>query len=189
MKDSILNAPALLSLSWKKPLCGHIDASQEAVGGTLTQLDDDGNERIIAYYSKKLSDAEKNYTANDRELLGPISFLQRFRCYLEGSDFEMFTDNQVLKHLFTKPKLKRREARCLETLGNFDIFDINLKPTKFHVLGDVPSRLPHFINSNGHSSAIINVIKIERDYIIHGFENDKFLGLLLKGFREKFPSD
>ena len=49
----------------------------------------------------------------------------------------MLIDDQVLKHFFTKPKLSRREARWLGTLGNFGIFPITLKPGKIHVLGDV----------------------------------------------------
>ena len=87
--------------------------------GTLTQLDDDGRDRVIAFYSKKLSPTEADYTANDRKLLGLICFLERFRCYLEGASFEIFTDNQVLMCFFTRPKMSRKEARWLETLGNF----------------------------------------------------------------------
>ncbi len=70
----------------------------------MTQLDEAGKDRVLAFYSKKLSSAERNYTTNDRELLGIIYFLMRFRCYLEGSDFEIFTDNQVLKSFFNKAK-------------------------------------------------------------------------------------
>lgn len=70
---------------------------QTAVGGTLMKTDNEGHERVIAYYSKRLKPAEENYTSNDRELLGLVYFLKRFRCYLEGSSFEVFTDNQVQK--------------------------------------------------------------------------------------------
>ena len=78
LKKSITSAPILIPPDWKKPFRGHIDASETAVGGTLTQLDDQGKDRLIAFYSKKLDQAERNYTANDRELLGLIYFLQQF---------------------------------------------------------------------------------------------------------------
>ena len=123
-----------------------MDASQLAVGGTLTQLDDSGNDKAIAYFPKKLSPEEEDYCASDRELLGLVYFLKRFRCYLEGTTFEVFTDNQVLKNFFTKPSMSRKESRWLETLGNFGIFPINLKPGKIHVHGDVLSRAPHIMN-------------------------------------------
>eukprot|EP00171_Calliarthron_tuberculosum_P007413 IDg7413t1 len=114
-----------------------------AVGGTLAQIDDEGRERVVAYFSKRLSPAEENYSANDRELLAMVYFLKRFRCYLEGSSFELITDNQVLKHFFTKPQLSRREAMWLDLFGHFGITQVTLKPGKAHVLGDALSRIPH----------------------------------------------
>ena len=174
LKSSITSAPILIAPDWKKPFRGHIDASETAVGGTLTQLDADGRDRVIAFFSKKLSLAEQNYTANDRELLGLVYFLQRFRCYLEGTSFEIFTDNQVLKHFFTKPKLSRREARWLETLGNFGIFPITLKPGKIHVLGDTLSRAPHA------SMNSVEILSANVEEITDNYENDQVFGPLLK---------
>jgi RNase H-like domain found in reverse transcriptase len=108
LKHAVTSAPVLRSPDWKKPFRRHIDASQLAVGGTLTRMDEDDLEHPFAFYLKKLSPAEANYSANGKELLSLISFLQRFRCYLEGTEFEILTDNQVLKHFFTKPSLSRR---------------------------------------------------------------------------------
>ena len=67
LKTAITEAPILVSPDWEKPFRGHVDASQTAVGGMLTQLDENGRDRVIAFFSKQLSDAEANYTANDRE--------------------------------------------------------------------------------------------------------------------------
>jgi RNase H-like domain found in reverse transcriptase len=135
LKKAVTSAPILQSPNWKKPFKGHIDASQLAVGGAFTQIDDDGLEHPVAFYSKKLSPAEANYSENDRELLALISFLQQFMCYLEGTEFEIFTDNQVLKHFFTKPSFSRREARWSEILGHFGVFPITLKPGKNTCVG------------------------------------------------------
>lgn len=87
--------------NWDQPFRCHIDASALAVGGTLIQLDDDGYDRAVAYFSKRLNQAEENYRTNDRELLGLIYFLKQFRCYLEGTEFEVITNNQVLKNFFS----------------------------------------------------------------------------------------
>ena len=173
LKDAITSAPILVAPDWKMSFRGHIDASNIAVGGTLTQLDENGKDRVIAFFSKKLSPAEKNYRTNDRELLGLIYFLLRFRCYLEGSTFEIFTDNQVLKHFFTKHKLSRREARWLETLGNFAIFPINLKPGKIHVLGDTLSRAPHA------SVNVCQVLEVNSENLFN-YEEDSFFGSVCK---------
>ncbi len=60
-----------------------MDASQFSVGGTLTQRNDEASDRLIAYFSKKQSPAEKGYTANNWELPWYIFFLKRFKCSLE----------------------------------------------------------------------------------------------------------
>ena len=104
LKNSITQSPILVASDWKKPFRGHFDGSQLTVRGTMTQLNDDGRHQVIDFYSKKQSPTEADYTANDRELLGLICFLERFRCYLEDASFEIFTDSQVLKYFFTKPK-------------------------------------------------------------------------------------
>ena len=83
-------------------------------------------------------------------------------------------DNQVLKHFFTKPRLSRREARWIETLGNFEIFPITLELGKVHVLGDTLSRAPH-INVND-----IEAMTPSLDFITDGYKEDQFYGTLFK---------
>jgi len=187
LKTAITNAPILIAPDWSKPFRGHVDASQTAIGGTLTQQDENGMDRVISFYSKKLSPAEMNYTANDRELLGLVRFLERFRCYLEGSEFEMITDNQVLKHFFTKPKLSRREARWVETLGNFGVFPITLKPGKIHVLGDTLSRAPHAEKDPDVNA--IDVPFINFKDVITSYEEDQFFQPIVNAMDGKWPDN
>ena len=189
LKDAMIQAPILVAPDWRKAFRGHVDASQLAVGGTLTQLDENGKDRVIAFYSKKLSSTEADYTANDRELLALICFLERFRCYLEGVEFEIFTDNQVLKSFFSKAKLSRKEARWLETLGNFGIFPITLKPGKIHVLGDVLSRAPHVITGRNASFSNIEVPEINFEDIVTRYDDDQFFGPVVRAMEGDFPED
>lgn len=129
-KTSIAEAPTLITPNWEKPFRGHFDASHTSVGGMLTQVDENGKYTVIAFFSKKLSPAERNYTANHRELIALVRFLERFRCYLEGSGFEIITNIQVLKYFLINPKLRRRETRLVETLENVRIFSITVKPAE-----------------------------------------------------------
>lgn len=142
LKLRLTSSPILSHPDFKKPFKCHVDASQFAVGGTLTQVVD-GQEKAIAYFSRKLNKAQMNYSANDRELLGMIEFLTHFRCYLEGSTFEIVTDNQVLKYFFEKKDLSRREVRWSEILADFGVFPITLQKGSVHVLGDSLSRVGH----------------------------------------------
>ena len=131
------------------------------------------------------------YTANDRELFGLISFLNRFRCYLEGTEFEVFTDNQVLKIFFTKQKLSRKESRWLETLGNFGIFAITLKPGKIHVLGAVLSRAPHVMEKidDGLLCNDVEVPFVKHEDVITRYDEDQFFGPVVKAMEEEWPQD
>lgn len=86
--------------NWYISFRSHVDASAVVVGGTLIQLDTDRKDQAVAFFSKRLSPAEENYSADNCELLRRVYFLKRFRCYLQGSEFEVVTDNQVLKYFF-----------------------------------------------------------------------------------------
>lgn len=113
LRGALTSAPILVPPDWANAFRCHVGASQEAVGGILAQLDDTGSERVVAYYSRKLSIAEQNCTANERGRIGLVYNLKRFRCYLEGSSFEFFKDNQVLEAFMGKKNLSRKEARWL----------------------------------------------------------------------------
>lgn len=72
LRERLISAPVMMA-----PNCGKLfscltDASQREVGGTLTQYNDKKEDRGISSFSKRLSTAEENYSANDREHLGVL---------------------------------------------------------------------------------------------------------------------
>ena len=69
------------------------DASDTAVGAVLSQ---GSRQDPLAFYSKKLSTAEKKYSAFDRELLALYLSVKHFRATLEGHAFTIFTDHKPL---------------------------------------------------------------------------------------------
>lgn len=101
LKQTLDKYPILVAPDWNKLFHCHTDASQIALGGTLTQLDQNGAERVVAYVSKKLRLAEETHTENNRELLALVYVLRRLRGYIEGSEFDVIPDKQALKHLAT----------------------------------------------------------------------------------------
>ena len=58
------------------------DASDYGVGAVLSQLDDSGNEKVIAYASKALSPREQKYSATEKEALAVKFGTGHFRVYL-----------------------------------------------------------------------------------------------------------
>ncbi|GFH13524.1 uncharacterized protein HaLaN_09424 [Haematococcus lacustris] len=81
VKHSLTSAPVLALLDFTKPFELVVDASFDGIGAVLQQ-----EGRPLAYHSRKLSSAERNYTTGEQELLAVHDALQVWRCYLEGSE-------------------------------------------------------------------------------------------------------
>ena len=71
------------------------DASDFAVGGSLHQFHD-GSWHPLAFFSKKLTTAERKYATFDRELLALYLGIKQFHHYVEGRSFTDFTDHKLL---------------------------------------------------------------------------------------------
>ena len=74
----------------------------------------------IAFSSRKLSLVERNYTTMEREGLAMVYALQKFKHYLLGAHFKMFTDHSTLKYLVNKPVLGGRICRWLLLFQEYD---------------------------------------------------------------------
>jgi hypothetical protein len=117
------------------------DASDVGLGGVLSQIQD-GVERVIAYGSRALNHAEKNYCVTDKELLALRYFVEYFRQYLLGRRFRVRTDHQALVWLFTLREPKGRIARWIEILSSYD-FSVEYRMGKKHLNADAMSRCPN----------------------------------------------
>ena len=75
----------------------------------------------LAFYSKKLSDAERKYSAFDRELLAAYSAIRHFRFMIEGREFLLFTDHKPLTHALFKvsPPWTARQQRHLAFIAEY----------------------------------------------------------------------
>ena len=114
------------------------DASDVAVSAILSTTVD-GVERPIAFFSRVMNSAQRNYCPTRQELLAVIAGLQHFRHYLVGATVIIRTDHYSLKWLRT---LKRPEgilARWIETLAEFD-YTVEHRPGRLHSNADGLSR-------------------------------------------------
>jgi hypothetical protein len=78
----------------------YTDASNNRIGGVLSQIQDK-QEQVIAYYSKTLNKAERNYCVTRRELLAIVKTLEHFHKYLYGQEFHLRTDHSALTCLMS----------------------------------------------------------------------------------------
>ena len=77
------------------------DASPVGLGATLVQ-EQNGEERVISYASRSLTDVEKRYSQTEKEALGIVWACERLRMYLYGTDFEILTDHKPLQFIYSK---------------------------------------------------------------------------------------
>jgi hypothetical protein len=135
-------APILLLPDRTQPFRLITDASDFALGAILEQPDLLNRWHPVAFHSKSLQPAERNYDIHDKELLAIIRALEAFRHYLEGhpDPFEIWTDHNNLAYFRTKQKLTRRQARWSLFLSQFTFVIIH-KPGAYNK-ADALSRRP-----------------------------------------------
>ena len=140
LKSHLLSAPILVLPDWSKPFILDTDASDLGIGAVLSQIHND-KEHVIAYASRTLTKAERNYCVTKKELLAVVTFLQHFRPYLLGAPFTIRTDHGVLAwiHKFKEPE--GQIARWLQKLQEYQ-FSIIHRPGRLHNNADAMSRIP-----------------------------------------------
>ena len=106
----------------------------------------DGTERPIAFASRTLSSAEKNYSQLEKEGLACIFGVKRFHLYLYGRNFTIVTDHKPLLQLFDPQRgipmqVSGRIQRWIMTLAVYK-YKLVFKKTEEHGNADALSRLP-----------------------------------------------
>lgn len=140
LKKAMITSPVLAFPDLTKPYCLDCDASAHSIGAVLSQ-NIDGEERVVAYFSKTLSTQQKNYCATRRELLAAVLSIEHFHEYLYGTPFTLRTDHASLTWLMSFKRPEGQLARWLETLQSYT-FDIVHRPGKSHGNADGLSRRP-----------------------------------------------
>src|SRR5271168_4012018 len=144
IKRIFTSTPVLAIPDTQKPMRVECDSSDFATGAVLAQLEDDNLWHPVAYLSKSLAEAERNYDIHDKELLAIIRALDAWRHYLEGCThkIEIWTDHRNLEYFQKAQNLSRRQARWAQFLTRFD-FSLKHKPGKTNKADGLSRRIDH----------------------------------------------
>ncbi len=137
LKQALINKPCLQLPDPNGEYEVTTDASEDeaTVGAVLTQ-----NGHPIAYESKKLNPHQKNYPVHDKEMCAIMHALERWRPFLLGRHFKVYTDHRSLVYLKTQSNLNQRQLRWMEKAADYDC-EILYKPGKENVVADALSRI------------------------------------------------
>ncbi|KAI4902358.1 hypothetical protein NFI96_006631, partial [Prochilodus magdalenae] len=126
-----------------RPFVVEVDASNVGVGAVLSQRGGETPKLYpVAYFSNKLTPAEKNYGIGDRELLAIKLAFEEWHHWLEGArhPFMVLTDHKNLEYLRNVKRLNSRQARWSLFFSRFD-FQITYCPGTRNAKADALSRL------------------------------------------------
>jgi hypothetical protein len=127
----------------------------------------------MEFSSRKLSESEKNYNTTEREGLAMVYALQKFRHYLLGKHFKMFTNHSDLKYLVNKPIFWGGIiCRWLLMFPEFD-FEVIVKPGKLN------ERLDHLLRiTNGEEPMNIEEIFLDAQLFLVQIVDEYFTDII-----------
>lgn len=201
VKKIIASENVLAHYDQKLPLILMCDASQNGIGAAIFHTMKNNENKPIAFASKTLTVAQRNYSTIDREALAIYFGVNKFQQYLMGRNFTLLTDHKPLATIFGNKRgipttAASRLQRWATYLSSFD-FTIKYIDGKSNVNADFLSRLPlkqsDFIEDDEEDITLyVNFIEkftsINQDAIRHASAKDSTISSIIKFVKTGWPS-
>ena len=145
LKETLTSSRVLAHYNPKLEVQLAFDASPFGLGAVISYITTEGEERPIAYASRSLTPAEKNYSVIEKEALAIIFAIRKFQQFFYGRRFTLLTDHQPLTLLFgpkkgIPPIAASRLQRWAIQLSAYQ-YDIKYRSSKQNANVDAFSRL------------------------------------------------
>ncbi len=182
-KEALQADSLLVHYDPKKPLVIACDASQYGIGAVLSHVTEDQQERPVAYVSRTLTPAEKNYSQLEKEALAIIFAVKKFHNYILGRHFEIESDHRPLSFLFSENKrvpqmASSRIQRWALTLATYR-YSIRYKAGKHLGNADALSRLPRPVTTSQEYTPA-DLTPLGQSPFVHVFQCSQRQGVDLK---------
>jgi ribonuclease HI len=147
IKVALCSPPVLRFPDFNKPFVVLVDAAGgfgEAKGGygaCLAQIDDDGNERPIAYANTALNEAQKKFASTEAETSAVMFALRKWRAMLQGNVTIVVTDHKAVSSMIKPDKVfkNRKMANWALDMADYDLI-IAQRAGRIHYTPDFLSR-------------------------------------------------
>ncbi|QRW25843.1 Retrotransposable element Tf2 protein [Rhizoctonia solani] len=177
LKKCLTSAPLLLQPDTTRQFYVECDALDYATGAILSQRNSEGKLAPVAYLSKSLSPAKKNYNIFDKELLAVIRAFKEWRHLLEGSELpvQVLTDHKNLEYFSTSQSLNKRQIRWANFLVDYN-FQIIYRPGAQNKKADILSRRYDLIPLEG---GVENQVLLKPELFISSITPDQEINDLI----------
>lgn len=139
VKKYLISAPALSIFDPKLQTNIYTDASTEGLGAILKQIQQNNEEKTVAYFSRKLTPYQKKKKAIYLECLAIREAIKHWKYWLLGKCFTIFTDHKPLENFNVKVRPDEELGNLLNQISQFD-FSITYRPGQFNSEADCLSR-------------------------------------------------
>ncbi|KAG1953646.1 retrotransposable element [Pimephales promelas] len=160
LKTRFTTAPILHHPDPERQFIVEVDASNTGVGAILSQRQGDPAKMYpCAFFSRKLSPAERNYDVGNRELLAMKLALEEWHHWLEGAaePFIILTDHKNLEYLRSAKRLNPRQARWALFFNRFN-FTVTYRPGTKNTKADALSRQSEETAQNHNPENILDQV-------------------------------
>ena len=168
LQKRCVTAPVLAHPDFKKPFTIMSDGSGKGIGAVLMQENEQGQLTAVAYFSKALTPAQKNYAQCEIETLALLCALELWAPYFSGTTIRYMVDCEAVKYLLRPDsKYTGRQLRWLLRLSSFDI-DLQIKTSKQNVIADFLSRHPVRSEYGNHVYGVVGPLCPEERLVLRG---------------------
>ena len=120
------------------------DASAKGAGAVLSQVDTTGKESVVAFWSRRFSPSEQNYSVTEREALAAVNAVEKWKLFVWGRNFTLRTDHSALCSILSSRFSGRAGARVARWQSRLVPYSYTVEYVPGHKLpgADALSRLP-----------------------------------------------
>lgn len=158
IKNILCSQPVLEIFDKDLPITIYTDASLNGIGAILKQIQKDGKEKPVGYFSKKLNDTQKRKKAIYLECLAIKEAIKYWQYWLIGRKFTVLSDHKPLENLNIKARTDDELGELTFYLSQYD-FNIKYIPGKNNTEADSLSRNP-VLEDNDNDEEILKTVNL-----------------------------
>lgn len=167
-KNILCSEPVLKPFDSRKECRLYVDASAIGIGGVLKQVQENGEEHPVSYFSRTLNSYQKNYSATEKECLAIVEAIDHYHPYLFDKKFVVYSDHNALSYLLNIKNKNPRLLRWSIKLNGYD-FSIVYRKGSENEEADCLSRAPLSTECVTNEEEVMNFINFltEQELITH----------------------